>query len=146
MHTYPILKVESEANQRLTHMPLALRMKLDLSCAKISLDHWQALDLEARRRLLSLAAESEEEINRFKQTLDEALTHAGLPAAKTVVTDTRCWKERGALPEDIEAILDREGITLNWAELGRFERYVVCHFARRNAFTELRRATLEIHA
>jgi hypothetical protein len=69
-----LLPWESDAYARLEWMPQAVRFKLDLVGAKVGLKQWQQLAVPHRMELLTLPAETSNEIEVWGQKLRDILT------------------------------------------------------------------------
>ena len=144
MSAYPILLLETDIDDRLVRIPLAVRMKLDLSACKISLDHWRMLDQEQRHALFSMPAETDADIDAFRTALVAGLAQVGGPSPQNSPHAVSEWKESGPVPHRVRKMLRQGEIELDWSALGRFGRYVIWRIASKADLKELRKAAMEI--
>ena len=123
-------RFESDIYPELSRIPLAVRMKLDLTGAKISLKAWLVFSLEEREALCRLPVETEEEKKAFLSLLD-FLSHRyfGEKAALAPPITDRPWEDSGRIPESVQAKCKETGqaVTLEeWRRWDRCRRYALC--------------------
>jgi hypothetical protein len=100
-----------------------------------------------REELISLSAETDQEILEFGAFLERALTEAGLRAQ--ALSDGKLvrvgdWRDRGDASDPASALLHGLGARDLWPQLDRFGRYVVCTFARKQDLPSARSALIQL--
>ncbi|XOC97025.1 nitrate reductase associated protein [Burkholderia sp. 22PA0106] len=149
---------EIDSSEDFTFIPMIVRFHLDRCGLRISLDQWQRLPLDARKRLArfpvaagagpDMAPDREnpepEPESELKSELDmgfgEALAgllHAqGVEAAETFEPEPAPgWANRAAVPSALVAQCALACLPApspaQWAALGAFERYVLAKLSRK---------------
>jgi hypothetical protein len=90
---------ESDIYPSLSRIPLHVRMKLDLTGIKISLNDWLAFNVEERTVLCHLPVETEEEKQVFSTYLDFlSRQYRGRPVATTAAMSSSLWDSAGQIP------------------------------------------------
>jgi hypothetical protein len=90
---------ESETYPSLSRIPLHVRMKLDLTGIKISLNDWLAFSIEERTVLCHLPVETEEEKQVFSSYLDFlSRRYRGEPVATTAAMSSSVWESAHQVP------------------------------------------------
>lgn len=129
---------------------MAVRMKLDLVGLKMRLRDWQALPMAQRRALQDAPAESEQEIDQFRQRVTTILREAGRgapqPLSETKRGDMANWKDAPAMPQAVREIADKLDVQIDWTRLDRFGRYVLWSLARQGATERFAAAAGELMA
>jgi hypothetical protein len=119
---------ETEIDEALSFMPLALRYRLDRAGLKASLAAWQALPVDERRRLFDTPAASDADIAGFALALRSALAEAGhAPSALPPLPSPPPWREGRAL-DNASAWATELGLPLDlsrWASLDDVQRYAL---------------------
>jgi hypothetical protein len=91
-------RYESEYYPTLSRLPLHVRMKLDLTGVKISLDDWLFFSFAERTVLCHLPCDSDEEKGAFRGYLDFlSQRYRSAPAGATEIMDSALW-ERSRVP------------------------------------------------
>jgi hypothetical protein len=122
-------RFESGIYPALNRIPLHVRMKLDLTGIKISLQTWLAFSSEERWVLCHLPINSEEERKVFSSYLDflsRRYLDEKLSLASTV-TDPP-WKIPGRIPDPVRAKSSERGRTVTleeWSRWDIYQRYAV---------------------
>ena len=133
----------------LERLPFHVRMKLDLTGIRVSLNTWRAFTMEERRALCHLPADTDEEQEVFEAFIDAlARARAGVEAERCPALDADAWAA-AAVPEAVAARSETESTRVTPAEWGRWaghERYALYKTALskdpdlfRQALQELRR-------
>jgi hypothetical protein len=119
---------ESEFYPTLSRIPVHLRMKLDLTGIKISLDDWLAFSFEERQALCHLPAEEDDERQAFLSYVDYLChKYRGQPAAKTAPLSRSLW-DIGSVPEPIlqkSSMVSRPVTPEEWLRWRSFQRYAL---------------------
>ncbi|WP_414451006.1 nitrate reductase associated protein [Burkholderia sp. 22PA0099] len=139
---------EIDSSEDFTYIPMIVRFHLDRCGLRISLDQWQRLPLDARKRLarFPVAAgagpdiapdrENPEPDVRFGEALAGLLLAQGVEAAETFEPEPAPgWANRAAVPSALVSQCALAGLTApspaQWAALGAFERYVLAKLSRK---------------
>ncbi len=119
---------ESEFYPALSRVPMSVRMKLDLTGGKISLDDWLAFAFEERMVLCHLPVEAKEEKEAFLSYLDFlSRKHCGRPLELTQTLASSLW-DSAQVPPEVHAKSAVQGHAVTLAEWTRWkfhERYAV---------------------
>ena len=129
-----ILAFEWTADPKGLKIPLVVRMKLDLAGAKISLSDWQALPSSLRQLLARKSVESTYQARSFLLILNRLMVEHGCRIARRLSpADARVTKWLGYTePQKVRLLRLSAGVGGDWAVLSRFERFLLCHAARKN--------------
>jgi hypothetical protein len=120
---------ESEFYPDLSRVPMHVRMKLDLTGVKISLDEWLAFSFEERTAVCHLPVDTEEEKSAFISYLDFlSRKYVGQPVALTDALDSAVWEN---LEEAPSAVTDKSALKAapvtrqEWMRWKSHERYAL---------------------
>ena len=131
-------------------IPLAVRMRLDLSGRKISLADWQALTPAAQHGLLAAPIATAADVAAFARLLDDELVNAGLERARPLGAEkldgVSVWRDARAVPDAVATELAAVGSSTLWPRLDLFGRYVVEALARKRKRRDLAAAIAELGA
>ncbi|MEK6349555.1 MAG: nitrate reductase associated protein [Burkholderia sp.] len=147
---------EIVSSEDFTYIPMIVRFHLDRCGLRISLDQWQRLPLDERKRLARFpvttgagpdiapdrespeaAGEARPEAETgFGAALARMLQAHGAEAAETFVPEPAPgWADRAAVPPALAAQCALAGLPVpsaaQWAALGPFERYVLAKLSRK---------------
>lgn len=129
-----LLAFESEFADRLPFIPMAVRRKLDLSGAKISLSQWSSIPLDGRRALLLDPVGDPVSACFWKSLLDASLRDAGEEESKTIpVDESPSWGNPREIPSDVATRAASEGIPISaelWASLDELTRFALAKLSR----------------
>jgi hypothetical protein len=118
---------ESEFYPNLSRVPMHVRMKLDLTGAKISLDDWLAFSFEERTVLCHLPVDTEEEQQAFISYLDFlSRKYCGGPLDSTQALDRSLWDGSDRVPPAViakSALKGRAVTPEEWTRWKTHERY-----------------------
>ena len=135
-----VLALERAKDPRRRNVPLVVRMKLDLTGADIHLSDWRAVSENDRQILIDTPVTGSSGSERFSTVLSEILASAGreaMPLSEPATADSTLWLNE-AEPLEITAFREEACVQANWADLPRFERYLLCHAARKEDHALLR--------
>lgn len=136
---------ETEIDEALGFMPLALRYRLDRAGLKASLAAWQALAPEARWRLFDAPAASDADVEAFARALRSALAEVGhAPRELPRPPSPPPWRLGDAL-DDARRWAAELGLTLDparWVTLDDVEAYALYRLATSRKNPEAFRAAL----
>ncbi|HJP06425.1 MAG: hypothetical protein GY889_14085 [Proteobacteria bacterium] len=129
-------------------IPLVVRMKLDLAGARIHLADWQALADEDRQFLVELEIADPAQGRHYFNALRELLAAAnrGMIEQSDPVTEAATDWLKETEPEPITQFKARAGIRGDWQALTRFQRYLLCHAARKDDVTLNQQIIAEVPA
>ena len=112
----------------LERVPFHVRMKLDLSGVRVSLNTWRAFTLEERRVLCHLPVDTDEEKEVFAAFLATlARARAGVEAEHSPALDPDAWAA-AVVPESVAVRSEGEGVAVTLPEWGSWavhERYAL---------------------
>jgi hypothetical protein len=121
-------RYEAEYYPTLSRLPLHVRMKLDVTGLKISLDDWLSFSFAERTVLCHLPCASDEEKGAFRVYLDFlSLKYRGAPVGVTEVMDSSLW-ERSRVPAPVREKSAESGavVTANeWLGWQAHQRYAL---------------------
>ncbi len=112
-------RYEAEYYPNLSRLPIDVRMKLDVTGVKISLNDWLSFSFAERTVLCHLPCSSEEEKAVFTAYLDFlSQKYRGAPVQMAEVMDSALW-ERSLVPEPVrEKSADLGGVVTTNERLG----------------------------
>ncbi len=120
---------ESEFYSTLSRVPMYVRMKMDLTGVKISLDDWLAFSFEERTVLCHLPVDTEEEKQVFISYLDFlSRKYCGGPMDLTQALDSSLWNDLNQVPAAVaekSALKDHAVTREEWTRWKFHERYAV---------------------
>ena len=135
-----VLALERTKDPKRRNIPLVVRMKLDLTGANIHLSDWRAVSENDRQILIDTPVTGSSGSERFSTVLSEILASAGreaMPLSEPATADSTLWLNE-AEPPEITAFREEACVQANWADLPRFERYLLCRAARKEDHALLR--------
>jgi hypothetical protein len=144
-------RFETQLNADLSCLPIAARQKLDALGIKVSRDQWLALEMDERRKINDLPAESDSEKRKFAEFVDEIVRRRSGKSPSQLTIDQRAAAvPTGALPQAITDKAREHGFKLDsalWAKLDYDQRYVLLKFGsderRRRKFAAALKEFLE---
>jgi hypothetical protein len=109
-------RYESRYYPTLSRLPLHVRMKLDLTGIKVSLDDWLSFSFAERTALCHLPCDSDEETRAFRAYLDFlSQRYRGAPPEATAILDRALW-ERSRVPAAVREKSAESGAPVTAAE------------------------------
>ena len=120
---------ESEFYPNLTRVPMYVRMKLDLTGVRISLDDWLAFSFEERTVVCHLPIDTGEEKQVFISYLDFlSRKYCGSPIDLAQALDSRLWDDLEKVPPAVidKSALKGRGVTREeWTHWKFHQRYAL---------------------
>ena len=135
-----VLALERAKDPTRRNIPLVVRMKLDLSGANIHLTDWRAISENDRQVLIDTTVVGPDGGEHFFKVLSQVLESADrevMPPSVPATPDNTLWLNE-AEPLEIAAFRQEARVQANWTDLPRFERYLLCHAARKEDHALLR--------
>ena len=135
-----VLALERAKDPKRRNIPLVVRMKLDLTGANIHLSDWRAVSENDRQILIDTPVTNPDGGERFFTVLSEILASADrkvIPRSAPATADSAPWLNE-AEPLEIAAFRQEARVQANWTDLPCFERYLLCHAARKEDHELLR--------
>jgi len=113
---------EAKLYPKLDRLPLHVRMKLDLTGIKFSLNQWLAFSLEERRVICHLPVGNEEELEVFAAYLNFlCLRYNGAPAQKSPPLSPVLWDNPGHIPKPVLGTSRANGQAITLEEWMRWQ-------------------------
>ena len=143
-----VLALERAKDPTRRNIPLVVRMKLDLTGANIHLSDWRAISENDRQILIDTPVVSSDGDGGFFAVLRDVLESADrdvMPSSEPATPDSVLWLNE-AEPVEITAFREEACVQANWAVLPRFERYLLCHAARKEDHALLRTIALDTNS
>jgi hypothetical protein len=138
---------ESDIYPSLSRIPLHVRMKLDLTGVKISLNDWLGFNIEERNVLCHLPVDTVEEKEVFSTYIDFLSRRCrGVPAAKTAAISSSLWDHTHQVPEAVSKKTDAQipPVTIEeWRGWKSYQRYALYKTALSQSDPELFFAVLQ---
>ena len=126
-------RYESEFYPTLSRVPLHVRMKLDLTGVKISLNDWLSLSFEERTVLCHLPVDTHDEQRAFVSYLDLlSRKYRGEPVATTTALNSSLWDDLNRIPApvaDKSAEKDQPVTAAEWSRWKSHQRYALYKLA-----------------
>ena len=135
-----VLALERAKDPSRRNIPLVVRMKLDLAGANIHLTDWRAFSENDRQILIDTPAVGPDGNEDFFRVLSQVLESANrkvIPRSTPATADSALWLNE-AEPLEIAAFRQEARVQANWMDLPCFERYLLCHAARKEDHELLR--------
>jgi hypothetical protein len=122
-------RFESDCYPTLSRIPLYVRMKLDLTGIKISLNDWLSFGFEERTALCHLPVDLEDEKDAFRSYLHYlSRKYRGAPAPATAPVSSSLWDDPSLVPQPVadKKLGNSEPVTINeWASFASYQRYAL---------------------
>ena len=125
---------ESELEQNLTYIPLAVRFKLDRCGIKLSLEAWQQLPELSHRELFRMRCHDEEDLADFRKALRVLVSeYAGEEPASMVIAEHPPWAEE-RVPDQLARATMALGFaapsSARWRKLSAVQRFALLKLSR----------------
>jgi hypothetical protein len=137
--TYPSMKhlfqYEQDKHYPLRRIPMAMRMKLDLSGIKLTIRDWSKFSRIEREQLLDMPCDTATEIAAVRDRLQALIAQIdGESGATEALSGTPLWKQTDALPEQVSRELAARGLTVprpdQWQGLSDLQRFALLKLTR----------------
>ena len=135
-----VLALERAKDPKGRNIPLVVRMKLDLTGGNIHLSDWRAVSEDDRQILIDTPVTNPDGSERFFTVLSEILESADrevIPRGVPATADSTLWLNE-AEPIEIASFRQEARVQADWTDLPCFERYLLCHAARKDDHALLR--------
>ncbi len=131
-----LFNFERDFANSLRCVPMAVRLKLDLSGIKLTLRQWSRFTVDDRQMLLHLPCETAEEIDDYRITLVELVAVRADELAKPLAEDVTAaeWEQVASVPRVLLDYADFIGVSeptlAQWAALTRLQRFTLLKLTR----------------
>lgn len=119
---------EADFSANLRCIPMAVRRKLDLAGVKLKLNHWSALELAERERLLSWRDDEAAIATLRNWLLERTATFSDGPARPIEPARGASWQQGETVPEILATACDQLGARLTaeqWGSLDELQRFAL---------------------
>jgi hypothetical protein len=136
MSDIELFNFERDFANSLRCVPMAVRLKLDISGIKLTLRQWSRFTVEDRQMLLHLPCETAEEIDDYRITLVELVAVRADELAKPLAEDISAaeWEQVVTVPRVLLDHADFIGVNEpsvpQWAALTRLQRFTLLKLTR----------------
>jgi hypothetical protein len=125
-------RFEAQLKADLSCPTIAARQKLDALRMKISRQQWLALDIDERRNINDMPAQTDSEKRQFARFVIDAIERrSGQPPSELTSQQLEAAMPTDAMPQSIAEKAREHGFALDaalWAKLDYDQRYVLLKF------------------
>lgn len=129
-------KFELDFVDSLHCIPMIVRFKLDTCGIKLKLTHWNLFSKAERLLLIQEACQTESEIKKYRQLLQDLVKKYTGEKAKEIQIDPQPpWQESNNIPQEIIAKAAELNLKLSqkrWSELSELQRFATVKLTRSN--------------
>ena len=125
-------KFEEDFYDKLRCIPFSTRHKLDLAGVKLSLKSWNLFSEDDRLKLCGASVQTEEEGNRYRESLAALLGNLGEPVKlldpAQLESEKAQWGDPNRIPEAVAVKISQLGLTLrpeDWRDLDDLQRFTL---------------------
>jgi hypothetical protein len=115
-------------------IPMQVRMKLDTCGVKLKLAHWNKFNQEERQALIAMACLTPEEIQAYRNFLQElVISKTGAPAGELHTDTNPPWLNTAVIPEIVTEKATEVDVTITpqqWKNLTPLERFALIKLSR----------------
>ena len=115
-------------------IPMAARLRLDLSGVKLKLNEWSKLDRAARETAATLACATEAEIAAYRASISALVASAcGAPPAPLAELPPREWDDGSNVPAQVAEQARAAGTDVGpeaWRRLSPLQRFALIKLSR----------------
>jgi hypothetical protein len=134
--TTKFFQFEADFVDSLRCIPMQVRLKLDTCGIKLKLPQWNRFITQEREMLVDLPCKSEEEIQTYKELLQQlVLQHTGEQATELAIDPNPDWKNANAIASSVEEKATENGVEITrqqWANLSPEQRFALIKLSRSN--------------
>jgi hypothetical protein len=132
--THYFFQFEQDFVESLRCIPMVIRLKLDTCGVKLKLVHWNQFNSEERQSLLELACSTSDEIENYRQFLQNLITQkTGQPATEIAIASNPPWLDSETIPESVQSKATETRLTLTqsqWRSLTPIQRFALIKLSR----------------
>ncbi|WP_107667272.1 nitrate reductase associated protein [Cyanothece sp. BG0011] len=125
---------EQEFVESLHCIPMIVRLKLDSCGVKLKLNHWNQFTSPEKQVLVTMACETPEEANLYRDFLQTLVTEkTGSPAKTLPIDDHPAWLNNEQIPVEIQekaAEFNKEITLEQWNQLTPLQRFALIKLSR----------------
>jgi hypothetical protein len=125
---------EADFVESLRCIPMQVRMKLDTCGVKLKLTHWHQFNLEEREALVEMPCTTEDEIQTYRQYLQQrVIEHTGTPASELPIETHPAWLDATTVPVGVQEKAQEFGVSLTaqqWVGLTPAQRFALIKLSR----------------
>jgi hypothetical protein len=134
--TTKFFQFEADFVDSLRCIPMQVRLKLDTCGIKLKLPQWNRFSNQEREMLVDLPCQSEEEIQTYKELLQQlVLQHTGEQATELAIDPNPDWENVNAIASSVEEKATENGVEITrqqWANLSHEQRFALIKLSRSN--------------
>lgn len=125
---------EADFVESLRCIPMQVRFNLDTCGIKLKLSHWHQFSQEERQTLVALPGNTPEDIQRYRQFLQElAIARTGVPASELPIDPHPDWMDAAVIPMTVREKAREFGVAIasqQWAALTPLQRFALIKLSR----------------
>ena len=125
---------EQDFVESLRCIPMLVRLNLDTCGVKLKLVHWNQFNSEERQSLLQLPCSKSDEIENYRQFLQDLITQkTGEPAREIGIASNPPWLDPDIIPDSVQSKAIETGLTLTqsqWRSLTPIQRFALIKLSR----------------
>lgn len=125
---------ESDFVDSMRCIPMAARLRLDLSGIKLKLNEWSKLDQSARAEVATLPCGGPGDIATYRARVQALVAQAcGAPSGMLPELPVPEWENPGAVPTQVSAQAEASGRAVtqaDWARLTPLQRFALIKLSR----------------
>ena len=125
---------ESDFVDSLQCIPMRVRMKLDNCGVKLKLVHWNKFSQAERKSLVDLPCQTEEEVQAYKEFLQNlVIKKTGQPAKELVIDPHPPWLDDRTIPDEVKSKAQECQVNLSlaqWSSLTPAQRFALIKLSR----------------
>lgn len=125
---------EADFVDSLRCIPMQVRMKLDTCGVKLKLTHWSQFNQEERQALITMACLTPEEIQAYRNFLQQlVISKTGAPAGELSIDTNPLWMNTEVIPEIVAEKATEFNVTITpqqWENLTLLERFALIKLSR----------------
>ncbi|HEY9700854.1 MAG TPA: nitrate reductase associated protein [Allocoleopsis sp.] len=115
-------------------IPMSVRLKLDTCGIKLKLNQWNHFNREQRQVLIELPCNNSEEINTYRERLQELiLGQTGTAASELPIDDHPQWLNTETIPIEVQEKAQEFNVNISleqWEKLQPLQRFALIKLSR----------------